>query len=225
MEGPGPWVNDPAQLRISDADRHQVAEFLREAAGEGRLDLDELDERLEATYGAKVYAELVPIVADLPGQLPAAAQRGGAPAVPQAPGPAVPLPPGGFLPRHDTSLAVMSGQDRKGPWEVGPTHNAFTLMGGIILDLRQARFTSMEVVINANAVMGGIDIVVNQWTQVSVEGHGVMGGFEMSRSKIEPAIGPGSPLVRVRGIALMGGVTVTRKQMPGEPRPKRLRRA
>ena len=34
--------HDPAQLRISDADRHQVAEILREAAGEGRLELDEV---------------------------------------------------------------------------------------------------------------------------------------------------------------------------------------
>jgi hypothetical protein len=37
---------DPDQLRISDQDRHHVAEILREAAGEGRIDLDELDERL-----------------------------------------------------------------------------------------------------------------------------------------------------------------------------------
>ena len=40
---------DPARLRISDTERHQVAEILREAAGEGRLDLEELDQRLEAT--------------------------------------------------------------------------------------------------------------------------------------------------------------------------------
>jgi hypothetical protein len=56
---------DPAQLRISDAERHQVAELLREAAGDGRIDLSELDERLEATYNAKTYADLVPITADL----------------------------------------------------------------------------------------------------------------------------------------------------------------
>ena len=57
---------DPAQLRVSDDDRHKVAEILREAAGEGRLDLDELDERLEAAYAAKTYADLVPITLDLP---------------------------------------------------------------------------------------------------------------------------------------------------------------
>src|SRR3712207_5042198 len=58
--------HDPAQLRISDAERHQVAEILRQAAGEGRLDLEELDERLEATYAARTYADLVPITLDLP---------------------------------------------------------------------------------------------------------------------------------------------------------------
>ena len=58
--------DDPARLRISDQERHQVAEMLREAAGEGRLDLDELDERLEATYAARTYADLVPITLDLP---------------------------------------------------------------------------------------------------------------------------------------------------------------
>jgi hypothetical protein len=50
---------DPAQMRISDADRHRVAEVLRDAAGEGRLDLSELEERLEATWAAKTYGDLV----------------------------------------------------------------------------------------------------------------------------------------------------------------------
>jgi hypothetical protein len=57
---------DPAQLRISDDERHQVAEILRQAAGEGRLDLEELDQRLEQTYAARTYADLVPITLDLP---------------------------------------------------------------------------------------------------------------------------------------------------------------
>src|SRR5688572_32079706 len=60
------WQADPARMRISDTERHQVAEILRQAAGEGRIDLTELDERLEATYAAKTYADLVPLTADLP---------------------------------------------------------------------------------------------------------------------------------------------------------------
>jgi hypothetical protein len=41
------------EMRIFDADRDDVAAILREAAGEGRLDLEELDERLSAVYAAK----------------------------------------------------------------------------------------------------------------------------------------------------------------------------
>ena len=77
---------DPRQLRISDADRHQVAEILREAAGEGRLDLDELDERLEATYAARTYADLVPITADLPAHPQRAAQLAPVPSADVVPG-------------------------------------------------------------------------------------------------------------------------------------------
>ena len=64
-------------MRISDADRNKVAEVLREAAGDGRIDFDELDERLEATYAAKTYAELVPITHDLPRRRRSALRSGG----------------------------------------------------------------------------------------------------------------------------------------------------
>ena len=95
--------SDPARLRVSDEERHQVAEILREAAGAGRLDLDELDQRLDAAYAAKTYADLVPLTHDLPvpslGRPPA--QRAGA------------LPaPGGDT--HERHVAFMSGFDRKG---------------------------------------------------------------------------------------------------------------
>jgi hypothetical protein len=117
----------------------------------------------------------------------------------------------------------MGGQDRKGIWEVGATHNAFAMMGGIDIDLRQAIFTTREVVVNASTVMGGIDIVVNAFTRVSVEGVGIMGAFDEGRAKIAPALGPDSPHVTVRGLALMGAVTVIRKPMPGEGRRRGLR--
>jgi hypothetical protein len=56
-----------ATIRASDADREQVAERLRHAAGEGRLLAEELEERLEAVFSARTYGELDATVADLPG--------------------------------------------------------------------------------------------------------------------------------------------------------------
>lgn len=205
MEG----TPEPHAMRVSDADRHKVAEVLREAAGEGRLDIDELDERLEATYAAKVYADLVPITADLP----AKGIELSADATPQR---SANLPT--HAPRHDSSFTIMGGQDRKGVWEVGANHTAFALMGGIGIDLREAVFTAPETEITANVVMGGIDVIVNAQTHVIVSGVGIMGDFSQSRDKIEADIGPDAPVVRVKGFALMGAVTVVRKPMPGQGR-------
>ena len=208
-------MSEPEQLRISDDDRHRAAEALREAAGEGRIDLEELDERLEAAYGAKVYADLVPILADLPdAQLPAVRAAD-----------SLTRAPGSVTDRHyDKSFSIMGGQTRKGVWEIGPEHRAFTLMGGIDLDLREAVFGADEVIIHAVAIMGGIDIYVNAGTKVSVEGVGIMGDFDQARDKVEPQLRPDSPTVRVKGVALMGAVTVKRRAMPDEERRKRLPR-
>ena len=53
-------------LRASDADRQRVADQLKAALDEGRLTLDEYDERLSEVYAAKTYADLKAPLADLP---------------------------------------------------------------------------------------------------------------------------------------------------------------
>jgi hypothetical protein len=54
------------ELRASDAEREQVAEALRRHAAEGRLDPDELDDRLGAAYAARTHGDLAVLTADLP---------------------------------------------------------------------------------------------------------------------------------------------------------------
>ena len=125
-------ADDPRQLRISDAERHQVAEILREAAGEGRLDLDELDQRLEATYSARTYADLVPITLDLPSHPhPVPVTRPAASSSLVVPGP-----------DKETHFGIMSGFDRRGVWVVPQQLNVFCFWGGAELDLRQAKFAA-----------------------------------------------------------------------------------
>ena len=58
------------ETRASDAEREQVAETLRTHAAAGRLDPDELEERLGRAFGARTRAELEPLVADLPTPTP-----------------------------------------------------------------------------------------------------------------------------------------------------------
>ncbi len=205
MQGEGRDVPGPEQLRVSDQERHAVAEVLRQAAGEGRITLEELDERLDATYAARTYADLVPLTVDLP-----SVRHPITPPVPAVR--AVNLP--AVAPRFDSSFALMAETKRSGYWQVGPQHTAFSLMGNVVIDLRQARFAAREVLINANTVMGGVEIVVDAHTQVIVEGSGVMGDFSESRSRVAYDPRPDAPVVRVRGVALMGAVNVKRKKPP-----------
>ncbi len=53
-------------LRVSDADRERTADLLRRHAGEGRLDPEELDERLTRAYAARTAGELAELTRDLP---------------------------------------------------------------------------------------------------------------------------------------------------------------
>jgi Domain of unknown function (DUF1707) len=203
-------TSDPSQLRISDADRHQVAEVLREAAGEGRIDLDELDERLEAAYAARTYADLVPITVDLPAaaatHLPTRLSAGHiAGAAAARPAPVVPGP------AEERHVAILSGLDRKGVWVVPQHLTVLAFMGGVDLDLREAQFAGREVTITINAFLGGADITVNPHTHVIVEGTGIMGGYSGPSERAPAELDADSPIVRIRGVAILGGVSVTRK--------------
>jgi hypothetical protein len=70
-------------MRAADADREAVAERLRQAVSEGRLDLDEYDQRLNRAYAAKTYGELDRVLADLPGPAPSLRPQPGNPVRPQ----------------------------------------------------------------------------------------------------------------------------------------------
>jgi hypothetical protein len=81
---------DPARprglhaLRIGDAERDAAATDLGEHYAAGRLTLDELNERLDATFSARTFGQLTRIMADLPGPGWLAWPAAGHPAVPHA---------------------------------------------------------------------------------------------------------------------------------------------
>jgi hypothetical protein len=58
------------EMRAGDSDRQAVADKLKLALDEGRLDLGEYDERLQKTYAAKTYGDLSGLLDDLPGVAP-----------------------------------------------------------------------------------------------------------------------------------------------------------
>ncbi|MGG8410091.1 DUF1707 SHOCT-like domain-containing protein [Streptomyces sp. 12297] len=229
------------ELRASDADRERVVERLREAVAEGRLDMDEFEERMEAAFASRTYAELAPLTRDLPaeggphaGPYPGmhAGMPAGMPAGMHAPsvslrkgrgqggvdadGRAVNWPAriGGEA-GAATAVAVMGAFERTGGWTVPRRMNAVAVWGGGKLDLREARFESHEVVINCVAVMGGIEIIVPPGLEVQVQGIGIMGAFDTRTSPQYTPTDPSAPRVIVTGLAFWGGVEIKYKGAKG----------
>ncbi len=177
--------------RAADTDRIQIAQLLAYAAEQGRLQLKDYEDRLTKAYAATTYEELDRLRADLPGS-PINPRRGGKP----NPAPSTLL------------LALMSGFERRGRWNVPKKLTAFTLWGSGVLDLRYADFTSTEVDIHAISIMGVQNILLPPEVNVEVHGHGFMGGFDhggLGRGT------PGAPTVKIRGFSLWGGVGVKRR--------------
>lgn len=188
-------------IRASDADRDRIADILRDALAEGRLDAEEHSERIDAVYRAKTVGELEPIVRDLP----AAGTRTGVtsrryeePADPGAPA--------------ENLVAVFSSSTRKGRWRVGGRTNAFSLFGNIEIDLTEALYGQRLSVINATSIFGNVEVRVPENISLRGSGTGIFGNFEVVTLE---AADPEAPVVVVNGYSVFGNV---------EARPKRGRR-
>ncbi|MGW1125269.1 DUF1707 SHOCT-like domain-containing protein [Streptomyces sp. NPDC002526] len=200
-------------MRASDAERERVAEILREAVAEGRLEMEEFEQRLDSAYKARTHGELEPLVRDLP----AVGSASSAPAVVQ--------PRSGSAARWSERIgrpatstggfAFWGGFRRRGNWTIGRVFTAFVMWGGGDIDLREASFESRETVIRCFTIMGGLRVAVPPDLNVEVRGIGIMGGFGED-TKEESAPAPDAPRVRVTGFALMGGVGVEHKRSKAE---------
>ncbi len=184
---PAPDLARQPIQRAADADRDRTVTLLREHVVVGRLTLDEFSERVGSALAARTSGELDALVADLPAQ---------------------PEPEPEATRRHVRRwiVAVMSGAKAKGRWRVGARTTAIAVMGGCVLDLRQAEIYGSEAVINAFAIMGGIDIIVPEGIDVELAGFAIMGGRNM-RIRDVPII-PGSPRIIIRAFPMMGGVEI-----------------
>jgi len=180
-------------LRASDADRERTAELLRRAAGEGRLTLEELDERLDTVYETRTQRELERLTADIVVQ-----------DAPSSRGMPVRQGEGGT----NWLVSVMSGHDRKGRWRVGRHLKVINIMGGSSLDLNDAELTAEDTTITLFSLMGGGEIRVPDGLNVEVSDFAFMGGNDSKLGDDLPD--PGGPILRIRMISIMGGSDVKR---------------
>jgi len=196
----------PPRLPLA-AVRNAVIERLKLNYAHGNLDEGELEARLSEATAAETNGELQLLVEDLPDI------QEGAAATPSMSPTGVRLNQG-TVRESGTLVAVMSGAVRKGLWRPPRKMRAVAFMGGVDLDFTQAEMPPGVTEITVFTLMGGVDIKVPPGLNVEMSGFPFMGGFE---DHSEGMIDPSAPTLRVRGVAVMGGVEVRV--------PRRLRRA
>ncbi|HEV2181241.1 MAG TPA: DUF1707 domain-containing protein [Gemmatimonadaceae bacterium] len=181
--------------------REQVVQRLCTHFASNHLTMDELEQRIDQAYKAPSVAELDALVAGLP---VLANEPVGAPSAGLAPSSAAALP---MVPDRDVLIGIMSGHTRRGPWSLPRHLKVFTVMGGIVLDLREAFIAPGVSEIEITAVMAGVEVFVPPGVRVECTGSAFMGAFEVDQRAQSIAAGE-DRVVRVTGFALMAGVDV-----------------
>jgi hypothetical protein len=212
VEG-SPEIRGPRDLRCSDKDRERVADALREAAGEGRLTLSELEERLEATFRARTYGDLEPITRDLPqGPYPVpniAPHQQGTQARTTAPDYRVPQPrpvPGIPDLRSERITTILGDEKRSGRWEVPARLEITCFLGEVKLDFTEALVRHREIVVQVGVIMGSVTLIVPDGIDVRLEPGGNILGER--NHKLTGPVTPGGPVYWVRGFVVLGDITV-----------------
>lgn len=104
--------------------------------------------------------------------------------------------------------AVFGGARRRVDSQDFQGGEAFAMFGGVEIDLRKAGSTREEILIEANAIFGGIEIRVPETWNVLVRGSGIFGGYEDETIDTRVAPEGKQPILIVNGFAVFGGVTI-----------------
>jgi DUF1707 SHOCT-like domain len=210
---------EPPDLRASDAEREQTADTLRQALGEGRLSVEELEDRLRSAYSAPTVRELDLLVADVTVP-PGVGRRAVAPAGTR--GLTVRRGPGG----DRWVVSIMSGHDRKGRWRIGPQCTVLNIMGGSDIDLNDVELSEPVTQLNVYSFWGGGEIRVPDGVEVHVSNVAIMAGHDVRLG--DEVVPPGGPVIRIRLVSIMAGFSVQRgRKLSKEERrrQKELRKA
>jgi hypothetical protein len=171
-------------------------ERLRDAAGEGRLTLEEFSERMEQASTAKTRAELDQLVTDLPASSdPASAGPGGNTVALGGSGP------------PSWHISPIGGLNVFGPWRMGRHVVVISLIGGARLDLSQAELAARDVTLTKVSLIGGVRARIPHGIRVDASGLSLLGGTQVEGA---PDPGPGAPTIHIRAFSVIGGIRIRR---------------
>ena len=202
---PGSQALSPDMIPL----RERVIAQLSDHFAADRLNTGEFEARLELAFKARSAIELEELVSDLGPASPAApaTRRTSAPDVQQ--------------PRGQVVWALFGAVARKGAWLVPRRIVGTAVMGGVLLDLRDAVITSHVTEIRAFSLFGSVHLILPPDVSVESDGLAVFGSFE-DRARTPRTMDPDAPVVRIGGFALFGGVEVKiREPGSGKGRDKR----
>ena len=194
---------EPSAISLAPTAMHreQIVQRLCSHFASNHLTMDELEQRIDQAYKAPSVAELDALVAGLPVLADEPVSAASAVAAPSS---AAALP---MIPDRDVLIGIMSGHTRRGPWPLPRHLKVLTVVGGIVLDLREALIGPGVSEIEITAVMAGVEIFVPPGVRVECTGSAFMGAFEVDHRAQWIAAGD-DRVVRVTGFALMAGVDV-----------------
>lgn len=201
-------VASRALERVSDADRERAVELVQAALGDGRIGLDEIDERLGAVVAARTRGDLEGALLHLPGaDAVLAATRPGVLATSRA---------GEPMTINGTHARIR----RTGRWEV-PAHLIVTMVhSSMVLDLMEADLPGPEIRVDVDLTHSRLRVIVPDDIRIEASGLEQHGG----KVQVEPARDATSPraVVRLTGRLHWSKVTAV---SPGRRRRRALRKA
>lgn len=197
--------------------RQQAVDALSEAFAQDVISVEEFERRVELAHRASSMEELRTLLSDLPRpeNLPATS---GNRSLDRSAGVgheleiSQPRAVATHVPHQTVVLGLLGGGVRKGSWHPARYNYAIGVLGGAELDFRECALPEV-IDVRCFAVMGGVEIIVPPDVIVESSGVGILGGFE--HVSPEQAAPPGAPVIRVTGVAVMGGVDVQVRR-PGE---------
>lgn len=207
------------QRMSADELRSEVITLLKEAYADGRIAVDAFERRLKKATNCEAKEDMIGLLSDVPASKAKDSHRSAGAGGGDDEARDWYINPG--APRENQILfALLGGSKRTGRWQPARNISCYSLMGGIKLDFREAEFPKSGVTINTGSIMGSLKVIVPPGVNIDVSGLPLLGGFEDKAGAGES----GAPTLRVRGMAVMGGVEVKRKNLRSASKSSRRRR-
>lgn len=190
-----------------ELEKEEVVQTLCAHYAQDHLSTGELEARFDRVYKSADKTQLLTVLEGLP-----ALNR------------LAPVPPplyevgtptrSGLAPDEKRYLALFSQVNKEGHWTPARRIAGRVIMGGLLLDLRDAVLPPEGIDIELDVIMGEAKVILPPGVRAEVDCTAIMG--EVS-DKARPAL-PGAPVIRVTGSSVMGSIVVVTKL----PKPQKL---